>query len=84
MKAALLSASEPIQVMSLGSEKRNHLPDGAERQKADRKLASGEPLRTSAWLYGDDEDAIWAGATRVLSCDLSPMCPVRTEEKWCR
>jgi salicylate hydroxylase len=46
-----------VQVMSRGREVRNHLPDGPEQQQRDAKLASGDPLRQSAWLYGYDLEA---------------------------
>jgi 2-polyprenyl-6-methoxyphenol hydroxylase-like FAD-dependent oxidoreductase len=41
-----------VQVMSRGREVLNHLPDGPEQQGRDARLASGDPLRDSAWLYG--------------------------------
>jgi salicylate hydroxylase len=41
-----------VQLMSRGREVRNHLPDGPEQQRRDAELASGDPLRDSAWLYG--------------------------------
>ena len=43
-----------VQLMSRGREINNHLPDGAEQERRDRDLASGNPLRDSAWLYGHD------------------------------
>jgi salicylate hydroxylase len=43
-----------VQLMSRGREVRNHLPDGPEQQQRDADLASGNPLRDSAWLYGHD------------------------------
>ncbi len=43
-----------VQRMSRGREVRNHLPDGPEQQQRDTELASGDPLRQSAWLYGHD------------------------------
>lgn len=46
-------ASE-VQLMSRGREVRNHLPDGPAQQERDAQLASGDPLRQSAWLYGHD------------------------------
>ena len=46
-----------VQVMSRGREKRNHLSDGPEQQQRDSQLASGDPLRDSAWLYGHDLQA---------------------------
>jgi salicylate hydroxylase len=46
-----------IQVMSRGREVRNHLPDGAEQRERDAQLANGDPLRQSAWLYGQDLEA---------------------------
>lgn len=42
-----------VLMMSRGREIRNHLPDGPEQQQRDVELASGDPLRQSAWLYGD-------------------------------
>ena len=42
-----------IQLMSRGREVRNHLPDGPLQQQRDAELARGDPLRDSAWLYGD-------------------------------
>jgi salicylate hydroxylase len=36
---------------------RNHLPDGPEQAQRDAELASGDPLRQSAWLYAHDLDA---------------------------
>ena len=35
-----------------GREIRNHLPDESEQRRRDEKLAAGDPLRQSAWLYG--------------------------------
>jgi salicylate hydroxylase len=46
-----------VQLMSRGRELRNHLPDGPEQMQRDAELASGDPLRQSAWLYGHDLDA---------------------------
>ena len=43
-----------VQLMSRGREIKNHLPDGPEQAQRDRDLASGNPLRDSAWLYGHD------------------------------
>ena len=43
-----------VQLMSRGREIRNHLVDGPEQQQRDAELASGNPLRDSAWLYGHD------------------------------
>jgi salicylate hydroxylase len=43
-----------VQVMSRGREVRNHLPDGPDQERRDAELASGDPLRDSAWLYGYD------------------------------
>jgi salicylate hydroxylase len=37
---------------SRGREIRNHLPDGQEQRRRDAELAVGDPLRQSAWLYG--------------------------------
>jgi salicylate hydroxylase len=45
-----------VQLMSRGREMRNHLPDGPEQERRDRELASGDPLRQSAWLYGHDAE----------------------------
>lgn len=42
-----------VQLMSRGREVRNHLSDGPEQQERDDDLARGDPLRQSAWLYGD-------------------------------
>jgi salicylate hydroxylase len=42
-----------VQLMSRGREVRNHLADGPEQQQRDAELARGDPLRQSAWLYGD-------------------------------
>ncbi|MGW8270976.1 MAG: FAD-dependent monooxygenase [Burkholderiales bacterium] len=52
-------ASE-VQLMSRGREIRNHLPDGPEQVARDGALASGDPLRQSAWLYGHDVEAALA------------------------
>ena len=49
-------ASE-AQVMSRGREIRNHLPDGADQRERDAQLATGDPLRQNAWLYGHDIEA---------------------------
>lgn len=46
-------ASE-VQLMSRGREVQNHLPDGPAQAARDETLASAEPLRQSAWLYGHD------------------------------
>jgi salicylate hydroxylase len=46
-----------VQLMSRGREIRNHLPDGPEQRQRDADMASGNPLRDSAWLYGHDLDA---------------------------
>lgn len=43
-----------VQQMSRGREVANHLPDGPEQRERDAQLASGDPLRQSAWLYGHD------------------------------
>jgi salicylate hydroxylase len=43
-----------VQEMSRGREVRNHLHDGPEQQARDAELASSQPLRQSAWLYGHD------------------------------
>ena len=42
-----------VLMMSRGREIRNHLIDGPEQQRRDRELAEGNPLRQSAWLYGE-------------------------------
>jgi len=47
-----------VQLMSRGREVRNHLPDGPEQERRDRELASGDPLRQSAWLYGHDAERV--------------------------
>jgi salicylate hydroxylase len=47
-----------VQAMSRGRELRNHLPDGPEQLARDAELASSQPLRQSAWLYGHDALAI--------------------------
>jgi salicylate hydroxylase len=44
-----------VQLMSRGRELRNHLPDGPEQQQRDAELARGDPLRDSAWLYGEQQ-----------------------------
>jgi salicylate hydroxylase len=41
-----------VQEMSRGREVQNHLPDGPEQKQRDARLAGGDPLRQSAWLYG--------------------------------
>jgi salicylate hydroxylase len=46
-----------VQLMSRGREVQNHLDDGPEQEARDAALASGEPLRQSAWLYGHDAEA---------------------------
>ncbi len=43
-----------VQRMSRGREVQNHLDDGPAQEARDAALASGEPLRQSAWLYGHD------------------------------
>ncbi len=43
-----------VLVMSRGREVRNHLPDGPEQRQRDLELATGQPLRQNAWLYGSD------------------------------
>lgn len=48
------SRAGKVQLMSRGREVLNHLPDGLEQRKRDAWLASGDPLRDSAWLYGYD------------------------------
>jgi len=44
-----------VQLMSRGRELRNHLPDGPAQQQRDAELARGDPLRDSAWLYGEQQ-----------------------------
>jgi salicylate hydroxylase len=46
-----------VQLMSRGREVQNHLDDGPAQEARDTALASGEPLRQSAWLYGHDAEA---------------------------
>lgn len=46
-----------VLLMSRGREIRNHLPDGPEQEERDAELARGDPLRSSAWLYGYDSRA---------------------------
>jgi salicylate hydroxylase len=46
-----------VQRMSRGREVQNHLDDGPAQQARDAALASSEPLRQSAWLYGHDVEA---------------------------
>jgi 2-polyprenyl-6-methoxyphenol hydroxylase-like FAD-dependent oxidoreductase len=43
-----------VQAMSRGREVSNHLPDGPAQRARDARLAGGDPLRDSAWLYGYD------------------------------
>jgi salicylate hydroxylase len=43
-----------VQLMSRGRELRNHLPDGPAQEQRDAELAGGNPLRDSAWLFGQD------------------------------
>jgi salicylate hydroxylase len=40
---------------SRGREISNHLPDGAEQQARDARLAQSDPLQQIAWLYGETE-----------------------------
>lgn len=49
-----------VQLMSRGREVRNHLPDGPEQTARDAELARGDPLRQSAWLYGDAHEREFA------------------------
>jgi 2-polyprenyl-6-methoxyphenol hydroxylase-like FAD-dependent oxidoreductase len=51
-----------VQRMSRGREVQNHLDDGPAQQARDAALASSEPLRQSAWLYGHDVEADLARA----------------------
>jgi len=46
-----------VQRMSRGREVQNHLDDGPAQAARDAALASSEPLRQSAWLYGHDVEA---------------------------
>jgi salicylate hydroxylase len=46
-----------VQLLSRGREVQNHLSDGPEQTARDAQLASGHPLRQSAWLYGHDVSA---------------------------
>lgn len=43
-----------VQIMSRGREVLNHLPDGPAQRERDAALATGQPLRQTAWLYGHD------------------------------
>ena len=43
-----------VQLMSRGRELQNHLPDGPEQRQRDIDFASSDPLRQSAWLYGQE------------------------------
>ena len=43
-----------IQLMSRGREVKNHLADGPEQRQRDLDFASSDPLRQSAWLYGQE------------------------------
>ncbi len=52
-EAIRLPRASKVQLMSRGREVRNHLPDGPEQRQRDAELAQGEPLRQSAWLYGE-------------------------------
>jgi salicylate hydroxylase len=45
-----------VQLMSRGREVRNHLVDGPAQRQRDAELAGGDPLRQSAWLYGDEHE----------------------------
>lgn len=45
-----------VQLMSRGREVRNHLADGPEQRERDAELAASDPLRASAWLYGDEHE----------------------------
>jgi salicylate hydroxylase len=51
------SRAGQVQRMSRGREVQNHLDDGPAQQARDAALASSEPLRQSAWLYGHDVEA---------------------------
>ncbi len=53
-----LPRASRVQLMSRGREVRNHLPDGPEQCLRDRELASGDPLRQSAWLYSHEPGAL--------------------------
>jgi salicylate hydroxylase len=50
-----------ILLMSRGRELRNHLPDGPEQRRRDEELAVGDPLRQSAWLYGNGMEQAGSG-----------------------
>lgn len=54
-----------VQLMSRGREIRNHLPDGPAQQQRDAEFAHGDPLRQSAWLYGDDHERSLFGTGNV-------------------
>jgi salicylate hydroxylase len=43
-----------VQLMSRGREVLNHLPDGPAQIARDAELATSQPLRQTAWLYGHD------------------------------
>jgi salicylate hydroxylase len=43
-----------VQLMSRGREVQNHLPDGPEQRRRDIDFAGSDPLRQSAWLYGQE------------------------------
>ena len=43
-----------VQLMSRGREVQNHLADGPEQRQRDLDFASSDPLRQSAWLYGQE------------------------------
>lgn len=52
-----LPRTTQVQLMSRGREVENHLPDGAEQEARDVRLANARPLLDNAWLYGHDVDA---------------------------
>lgn len=43
-----------VQLMSRGRELQNHLADGPEQEQRDLGFANSDPLRQSAWLYGEE------------------------------
>jgi salicylate hydroxylase len=53
-EAARKPRARQVQLLSRGREVQNHLPDGPDQERRDAVLASGDPLRDSAWLYGHD------------------------------
>ena len=49
-----LQRANHVLLMSRGRELQNHLPDGPEQRQRDAEFAQGDPLRQSAWLYGEN------------------------------